>query len=166
MKRSQLRQLVLEAIQGYSKYAPGGVTKGGTTGDFRNILTAIAKGRPEEDSEEERAERGNAILDKANPDNVDRITRGEKPIYEGEGKLYSKEEVIDYIKNNPPTKYYKIGVSQGTAQQSTSVDGAIDIVNKSPISQFELNTYGQVTQFSAPFDQKHADLVRSMGSLD
>ena len=83
MKRSQLRQLVLEALQGYSKYAPGGITKGGTTGDFRDILTAIAKSLPDtEDSEEDKARRGNAILDKANPENVDRITRGEEPVYE------------------------------------------------------------------------------------
>ena len=83
MKKSELRQLVLEAIQGYSKYAPGGITKGGTTGDFRGILTAIAKSLPDtEDSEEDRVTRGNAILDKANPENVDRITRGEEPVYE------------------------------------------------------------------------------------
>ena len=82
MKKSQLRQIVKEAM-GYSKYTPDGTTKGGTTDDFRDILTAIAKSRPEEeDSEEERARRGNAILDKANPENVARITRGEKPIYE------------------------------------------------------------------------------------
>jgi len=75
MKKSQLRQLILEAIQGYSKYAPGGVTKGGTTDDFRTILTRIAKG-------EDQVARGNAILDKANPENVDKITRGEEPVYE------------------------------------------------------------------------------------
>jgi hypothetical protein len=95
MKRSQLRELVKEAI-GYSKYTPGGTTKGGTTDDFRNILTAIAKQRPEEeDSEEERIRRGNAILDKANPDNVARITRGEKPVYEGEEKQ-EKYKVVFY----------------------------------------------------------------------
>jgi hypothetical protein len=86
MKKSQLRKVILEAMKGYSKYAQGGVTQGGTTDDFRNILTAIAKGRPEEDSEEAKAERGNKILDKANPDNVARITRGEKPIYEQENQ--------------------------------------------------------------------------------
>lgn len=51
MKRSQLRELVLEAMKGYSKYTPDGETKGGTTDDFRNILTKIAKGHPEEDKE-------------------------------------------------------------------------------------------------------------------
>jgi len=53
MKKSQLRKAVQEALQGYSKYAKDGVTQGGTTDDFRNILTAIAKGRPEEESEEQ-----------------------------------------------------------------------------------------------------------------
>lgn len=85
MKRSELRELVLEAMKGYSPQV--GQTKGGTTDDFRNILTAIAKGRPEEeDSEEESARRGHASLDKANPENVARILRGEKPVYEGEGE--------------------------------------------------------------------------------
>jgi|694.fasta_scaffold01359_23 hypothetical protein len=79
MKRSELREIVLEAMKGYSPQV--GQTKGGTTDDFRNILTAIAKGRPEGDPV-----RGNAILDKANPDNVARISRGEKPVYEGEGE--------------------------------------------------------------------------------
>lgn len=103
MKKSELRQLVLEAIQGYSKYAPGGITKGGTTGDFRGILTAIAKSLPDmEDSEEDKARRGNAILDKANPKNVDRITRGEEPIYEEQGQAFSKQELIDYLNSLAP----------------------------------------------------------------
>ena len=78
MKRSELRKVIVEAMKGYSKYAQGGETKGGTTDDFRNILTAIAKGR----SQEGDPVRGNKILDKANPENVARISRGEKPIYE------------------------------------------------------------------------------------
>jgi len=142
MKKSKLRQLVKEAI-GYTKNRQTGeieTTKGGTTDDFRNILTAIAKDRPEDKQEGDKdfpplpheelhgysqkttpegehetwavyfdpktntynerhrvpgetifgkkgnAERGNKILDRANPENVARITRGEKPIYEGEGE--------------------------------------------------------------------------------
>jgi len=136
MKKSQLRQLVLEAMKGYSKYAPGGETKGGTTDDFRNILTTIAKGEDKE------------------------------PMKEGEGKLYSKEEVIDYIENNPPVKYYRIGVSKGTSQTLQDAEKAIEVVKQSPINQFELSAQENVIAFNAPFDQKHADLVRSMGSLD
>lgn len=56
MKKSELKKLVLEALKGYSKYAPGGVTQGGTTDDFRNILTAIAKTVPDEDDSEEEVE--------------------------------------------------------------------------------------------------------------
>lgn len=86
MKKSQLTQLVREALQGYSKYT--GKTQGGTTNDFRNILTKIAKGEgvPYEGD----PEKGNAILDKANQDNVDRIVRGEKPVYENESPNLEK----------------------------------------------------------------------------
>ena len=136
MKKSQLRQLVLEAMKGYSKYAPGGETKGGTTDDFRNILTKIAKGEDKE------------------------------PIKEEGGKLYSKEEVVDYIENNPPVKYYRIGVSKGVSQTIQDAEKAIEVVRQSPINQFELSAQGDVIAFNTPFDQKHADLVRSMGSLD
>jgi hypothetical protein len=91
MKRSELKQIVLEAMKGYSKYAQGGTTQGGTTDDFRNILTAIAKGRPEQGD----PDNGNKILDKADPDNVARITRGEKPVYkEGAEQDYT---VIFYV---------------------------------------------------------------------
>jgi len=79
MKRSQLREIVLEAMKGYSKYAPGGTTSGGTTADFGTILKNIALGKDQET-------RGNETLDKADPENVARITRGEKPIYEAEGE--------------------------------------------------------------------------------
>jgi len=83
MKKSQLKQLVLEAMKGYTKNPETGeieTTQGGTSNDFMNILTRIAKQRPEQGD----PVRGNKILDKANPDNVARISRGEKPIYEQE----------------------------------------------------------------------------------
>jgi hypothetical protein len=136
MKKSELKRIIQEELKGYSKYAPGGETKGGTTDDFRNILTTIAKGEDKE------------------------------PIKEGEGKLYSKEEAIGYIENNPPVKYYRIGVSKGTSQTLQDAEKAIEVVKQSPINQFELSAQGNVIAFNAPFDQKHADLVRSMGSLD
>jgi len=110
MKKSELRQLVLEAIQGYSKYAQEGATKG--------------------------------------------------------GKTYSKDDAIAYIENNRAAKYYNIGVGQGVSQRATDPVKAIEIVGDSPISQFELTTYGDVIQFSAPYDEKHGDAVRAMGGLD
>ena len=48
MKKSELKRIIQEELKGYSKYAPGGETKGGTTDDFRNILTTIAKQGTEE----------------------------------------------------------------------------------------------------------------------
>ena len=55
MKKSELKRIIQEELKGYSKYAPGGETKGGTTDDFRNILTTIAKSVPKEDDSEEEA---------------------------------------------------------------------------------------------------------------
>ena len=166
MKRSQLREIVLEAMAGgYVKGRDGKLVPHYDKFDstkLSSILTQIVKGRPEEGD----PVRGNKILDKANPDNVARITRGEKPIYEGDKKLYSKQEAADYIKNNPPAKYYKIGVSSNSVQQARSIEDAINIIDQSPIKQFELSTYGQVIQFSAPFDAGHAASVRGMGGLD
>lgn len=192
MKRSQLREIVLEAMKGYSKYAPGGETKGGTTDDFRNILTAIAKERPEEepkpevkeDADKTRAEhlgtlRGSlmhvkTLLDAERPHNeilayVEKALKqvsSSDVVSEGDRKLYSKEEAINYIENNPPVKYYKIGVSKGSSRVINDPAEAIQVIQDSPISQFELDTYGQVIQFSAPFDAGHAAAVRGMGGLD
>lgn len=97
MKKSQLVQLIREELRGYSKYAQDGTTKGGTTDDFMKILTTIAKqqsphelpdfsGELEKGRQAASVRRGNKILDKANPENVERILRGDDPIYE-EGKL-------------------------------------------------------------------------------
>jgi hypothetical protein len=56
MKKSELKRIIQEELKGYSKYAPGGETKGGTTDDFRNILTTIAKqGTEEKESVSEEA---------------------------------------------------------------------------------------------------------------
>lgn len=88
MKKSQLREIILQEIKGYTKNPKTGeieTTQGGTSADFRSILTRIAKG----DSEEEKAKRGHAILDKANPEKVAQILRGEKPVYnEGQEQNY------------------------------------------------------------------------------
>ena len=164
MKKSELKKIIQEELKGYSKYYPGGQTKGGTSDEFGTILRNVALGTPERGD----AENGHKVLDKADPKNVDRILRGEKPVYEEEGqdKFYSKEEVIDYIKNHPPVKYYRIGVSKGVSQTIQDAEKAIEVVRQSPINQFELSAQGDVIAFNTPFDQKHADLVRSMGSLD
>ena len=61
MKKSELKRIIQEELKGYSKYAPDGETKGGTTDDFRNILTTIAKSVPKEDDSEEEAITENSI---------------------------------------------------------------------------------------------------------
>jgi hypothetical protein len=177
MKKSQLRELVKEAI-GYSKYAPGGTTKGGTTDDFRTILTAIAKQRPEEeDSEEERAMRGNAILDKANPENVARITRGEEPIYEEKGRQYAKEDLLWYLSRLEPNTQVTIpniypGGFSRTEGWRTTATKAIDALNQTDLdAKFELSqdhpTYKSFSLVQSDEEKERMErLVRSMGSLD
>ena len=61
--------------------------------DINDKLLQIAKrGSDAEERETGDPKKGNAILDKANPDNVARIMKGEKPIYETEEKEYT----VDY----------------------------------------------------------------------
>lgn len=90
MKRSELREIIREALQGYSKYT--GKTQGGTSADFMKILTAIAKG------EKSQVDRGNDVLDKANPDNVAKILKGEKPVYEAETELTQDPETKEFTR--------------------------------------------------------------------
>jgi hypothetical protein len=131
MKKSQLREIILEtlSLRGHSPQI--GQTKGGTTDDFRNILTAIAKGRPEEGD----PVRGNKILDKANPDNVARITRGEKPIYESEkptGTLTAsqvKTHIKDLAKNSPKTTV-KLSYVGGDGNRATATNSAENWIKK------------------------------------
>ena len=104
MKKSQLAELIREELQGYSKYLVK--TKGGTSDEFMRILTKIAKGEGEQNYQGD-AERGNAILDKANPDNVDRITRGEDPIYEEASNIESVEISYAY----PGNRLYSIRIN-------------------------------------------------------
>ena len=92
MKKSQLLQIIREAIGGYEKKDGKLVPHSDKFNSTKlsSILTAIAKGRPEEGD----PVRGNKIVDKANPDNVARITTGEKPVYEGAEQEYT---VIFYV---------------------------------------------------------------------
>lgn len=136
MKRSQLRELVREMVGGYEPDGQGNLVRHNDKFNSTKLSDILMR----------------VTKVPVNKDDID--------------KIYSKEEVVDYIRNHSPVKYYKIGVSQGTSQQATSIEDAITIVDQSPIKQFKLSTYGQVIQFSAPFNQKNADLVRSMGPLD
>lgn len=128
MKKSQLRQLVLEAMKGYSKYAPGGTTSGGTTAEFAAILKNVALGK-------DQVTRGNDTLDKANPDNVARITRGEKPIYESEkptGTLTAsqvKTHIKDLAKATPKTTV-KLCYVGGDGNRVTAINSAENWIKK------------------------------------
>jgi hypothetical protein len=83
MKKTRLKEIIKEVLleeKGYSKYAPGGTTSGLTQDTLEQILLKIAKqGEDMEEKYEGDPERGNKILDKADPENVARILRGEKP---------------------------------------------------------------------------------------
>ena len=148
MKKSELKKLVLEAIGGYEnkdgKLVPHSDKFDNTK--LSSILMRVAKGRPEEEDS----------------------AKGKKPIYEeDEDKFYTKQEVIDYIKNHPPVKYYRIGVGQGISRDlRDDAEAAIELVKKSGVNKYKLSRYGQVIHFTLPFDERHGELVRSMGPLD
>lgn len=160
-KLAKMFKIELDEEVGYSKYAPGGTTKGGTTDDFRNILTAIAKG----DHKEGDPVRGNKILDKANPENVARITRGEKPIYEQELQQATRQQAIEYVKNND-AKQYSIDQSRGVAQRFLNKQDAIDALSNSNYDNYEIMRFGDMIRVYIPIDAKFTDMVRSMGRLD
>jgi hypothetical protein len=178
MKKSQLVKLIKEELQGYSKYL--GKTRGGTSDEFMKILTKIAKGQDEEEYEGD-AERGHAILDKANPDNVARITRGEDPIYEGEDAM-SLQQLVDYIKQlSPEVRLYIPTIYPGgfgkDQQTVTTVEQAVeeltDLLHSSDHNetQFKLYqddpTFKKFSVIQSPEElARRSAMVRSMGSLD
>jgi len=143
MKKSQLVKLIKEELQGYSNYI--GKTQGGTSDEFMRILTAIANGTDPEKYEGD-AEKGNAILDKANPDNVDRITRGEDPIYEeasnGVGIMLN-DLTADKIKEIFP----KFGEKYGGIHFPNPSDSLTSVYDERSLEQWKNGTreeYGNV----------------------
>jgi hypothetical protein len=178
MTKTELKQAIKEIIQeelkGYSQYAPGGVTKGGTTDDFRQILTRIAKGSEKYKGD---PERGNKILDKANPDNVARILRGEKPVYEGEGntteKIITKQELINHLNTLPQNskvsipRIYPGGFSE-TENESMVVAQAIEELKKiKSNNKFEKVSDTKFWLYQTPEEMKKiGKAVRGAGSLD
>lgn len=179
MKKSQLVELIKEELQGYSKYL--GKTKGGTSDEFMQILTKIAKGVDREEYEGD-PERGHAILDKANPDNVARITRGEKPIYEGQGDTMSLSQLVEYLKGLSPEvvlyipTIYPGGFGKGQQTRRTveqAVQELTDLLDSPDHNetQFELYqddpTFKKFSVVETPEElARRSDMVRSMGSLD
>lgn len=105
MKKLHLRNIIKEVLKeevGYSKYAPGGTTPGLSKNVLDKILLRIAKG---EDLEGDSEERGNKVLDKADPENVARIIRGELPQYSEEvDRMQELAGIQSEIKVNNPNK--------------------------------------------------------------
>jgi hypothetical protein len=90
MTKLKLKNILSELLKEIGKTHP--VHK-----DINDKLMQIAKrGFDAEERETYKgdADKGNKILDKANPDNVAAILRGEKPIKEGEKE--EKEYTVDY----------------------------------------------------------------------
>jgi hypothetical protein len=139
MKKSELVKVIREELQGYSKYL--GKTKGGTPDEFMQILTRIAKGTEKGD-----ADRGNKILDKANPDNVARIIRGENPIYEETSNgigIMVDELTADKLKEIFP----KFGEKYGNVYFPTGGDVLVSVSNENALEQWKNDTktkYGNV----------------------
>ncbi len=169
MKRSQLRELVLKEITGYSKYAPGGTTKGGTTDDFMKILTAIAKGHPEEKEKYQGDPvKGHEILDRGNP-NI--------PLDEEKGRQYAKEDLMWYLDRLEPStqvtipRIYPGGFSRTEGWRTTAAK-AIDALSQTDLDgKFKLSQDNpNYKSFSLVLSDKEMQgmekAVRGMGSLD
>jgi hypothetical protein len=124
MKKSRIKQIVREVLteeKGYSKYVDGGKTDGLTQDTLEKILLKIA--RQGEEIEEEKyegdPERGNKILDTADPENVARILRGEdeevdrmqelaglKSEIKVNNPIYQEEPITIYQKDGDRVTYY------------------------------------------------------------
>lgn len=155
MKKSQLRELVREILEkGRSNYYPGIKTPGLTPDVFNTILKNVALEKKysskdhseEEDSEQERIARGNALMDtgdiergnalmdtgniengtnilvnKSDKKNVARILRGEKPIYEETSNIKSVNITYTY----PGSSIYKIVID---GEKATNHEEAIQTI--------------------------------------
>lgn len=162
-KLAKIFKIELDEEVGYSKYAPGGTTQGGTTKDFMNILTKIAKGKA--DKYQGDPQKGHKILDKANPENVARILKGEKPIYEQGLQQVDKKQAIKYLQSKD-AKRYNIGVSRGVSQRFTDKQQALDTLADSRYNTFEILDQGETITVYIPADAEFVKMVRSMGPLD
>jgi DNA primase large subunit len=86
-------------------------------------------------------------------------------LFEATSKKYTKQQALDYLSKND-AKIYKIAASKGVDQTIKDKEKAIEALKASKFTEFELSTYGDVIQFSLPFDEEHAKAVRGMGGLD
>lgn len=108
MKKLHLRNIIKEILleeKGYSRFSPGGTTDGLTKDTLDKILLRIANGDIEVTEDEDQVARGNKVLDKADPENVDRILRGEDPVYNEEvDRMQKLAGIQSEIRVNNPNK--------------------------------------------------------------
>lgn len=123
--KSILKEMILEMVDQHPVHKK-----------IDNKLMQIAKrGYDAEERETYKGdpEKGNKILDKANPENVTKILRGEKPMYEGEStNIYSKHPYIKDMLNAMISSDGTVGL------QIYKSDGGMPIKQTSsiPLDQF------------------------------
>ncbi len=108
MKKTNLKGIIKEILLegGYSNRYPGGKTPGLSTDVLNKILLRIAQGKgTEEEPYQGDPDKGNKILDTADQENVDRITRGEDPVYDRMQELAGIKTEITINKPNNLLKY-------------------------------------------------------------
>jgi hypothetical protein len=140
--KQKIKEVIQEEIQGYSKYL--GKTKGGTTDDFRQILTKIAKGEKEEKVEETRSR-----------------------------EILTADALINHLKTlTPDTRVSIPKLSPGgfsrTENESIIVDKAIEGISRlKSNNKFEKVSDTKFWLYQTPEEmEKMGRAVRGAGSLD
>ena len=107
---------------------------------INNKLMQIARRGFESDDDEKYAgdaDKGNKILDKANPDNVAAILRGEKPMKEGEGE--EKEYTVYYWYRYGDNEKDWIDVKVKASSEAEAIEKAKKLARKGAMSSsFEI----------------------------
>ena len=114
MNRIKLKSIVSEIIKEMIEVNP-------VHQKINDKLMQIAKrgfDAEEEETYKGDADKGNKILDKANPDNVAAILRGEKPMNEGEEKEYTVDYWYRYGKDGDEKDMDDITVKASSEEEA------------------------------------------------
>jgi hypothetical protein len=114
MNRIKLKSIVSEIIKEMIEVNP-------VHQKINDKLMQIAKrgfDAEEEETYKGDADKGNRILDKANPDNVAAILRGEKPMNEGEEKEYTVDYWYRYGKDGDEKEMDDIKVKASSEEEA------------------------------------------------
>ena len=117
MKKSQLREIILEELKGYTRNPETEeieTTQGGTTDDFMKILTRIAKGNSEEETVQEEVQEQNYLVSFTVGEDEDDV----------EVKASSPEEAISKVKSG------KVELSYGQKVPGTARAFSAKVWNK------------------------------------